>query len=136
LRSLPSQLRELLAADDPSVGRLFPPAYEDDPERQSEYDELVRGDLTAQRLRALDVLEETLDAERLDEEQLTAWLGALNDLRLVLGTKLDMTDDMNPDDISDADEQAPIYALYYYLGWLQEQVVEELAYGLDPKGRE
>ncbi len=136
LAGLPSRLRDLLGSDDPAVGRLFPPAYEDDPARQADYEALVRGDLTAQRLRSLEIMEETLRADRLDEEQLTAWLGAVNDLRLVLGTKLDVEEDMDPDDISDTDEQAPAYALYYYLGWLEEQIVAELAAGLDPNGME
>jgi hypothetical protein len=136
LATLPSRLRELLGGDDPAVGRLFPPAYEDDPARQADYEALVRSDLTAQRLRSLEIMEETLRADRLDEEQLSAWLGALNDLRLVLGTKLDMDEDMDPGDIPDTDEQAPAYALYYYLGWLEEQIVEELSMGLDPAGTE
>ena len=134
LAALPSRLRELLGSDDPAVGRLFPPAYEDDPVRQADYEDLVRGDLTAQRLRSLEIMEETLRSDRLDEEQVGAWLGALNDLRLVLGTKLDVDEDMDPDDISDTDEQAPAYALYYYLGWLEEQIVAELAAGFDPAG--
>ena len=136
LAGLPSRLRELLGSDDPAVGRLFPPAYENDPVRQAEYENLVRGDLTAQRLRSLEIMDETLRSDRLDEEQLSAWLGALNDLRLVLGTKLDVDEDMDPDDISDTDEQAPAYALYYYLGWLEEQIVAELAAGIDTAGTE
>lgn len=136
LATLPSRLRELLGSDDPAVGRLFPPAYEDDPARQADYEALVRDDLTAQRLRSLQIMEETLRANRLDEEQVNAWLGALNDLRLILGTKLDVSEDTDPDDIPDTDEQAPAYALYYYLGWLEEQIVEELATGLDTAGTE
>ncbi|HEX2090247.1 MAG TPA: DUF2017 family protein [Actinomycetota bacterium] len=136
LGALPSRLRELLGSDDPAVGRLFPPAYEDDPARQTDYDNLVRGDLTAQRVRSLEIMEQTLRSDRLDEEQVTAWLGAVNDLRLVLGTKLDVDEHMDPDDIPDTDEQAPAYALYYYLGWLEEQIVAELAAGLDPAGTE
>lgn len=136
LAALPSRLRELLGSDDPTVGRLFPPAYEDDPARQADYDSMVRGDLMSSRLRSLQIVEETLTAERLDEEQVTAWLSALNDLRLVLGTKLDVDEDMDPEAISETDEDAPAYALYYYLGWLQEQIVEELSAGLDPRGTE
>ena len=135
LRSLRGQLEELLGrGDDPAVGRLFPPAYENDPERQSEYESLVRGDLTAQRRKALEVVESTLDADQLDEEQLTAWLSALNDLRLVLGTKLDVSEEMDIETIEDDHPDAQLYAIYYYLGWLEEQVVEELAAGIDPAG--
>jgi hypothetical protein len=136
LRSLPGQLRQLLEANDPSVGRLFPPAYADDPERQEEYERLVKDDLMAQRLRGLEVMEQTLDARTLDEEGLLAWLGALNDLRLVLGTQLGIEVETDGEDVADDDPQAPVVALYHFLGWLESQVIDALAEGLDPDGTE
>jgi hypothetical protein len=136
LRGLPAQLKGLLAGDDPALERLFPPAYRDEPELNEEYDRLVRDDLVSGRLSSVQVMEATIDAGRLDEEQLLAWLGALNDLRLVLGTRLEVTEDLDADDIPDDDPRAPAFALYYYLGWLEEQIVEALASGLDPSGSE
>jgi hypothetical protein len=124
LRSLPGQLRELLASDDPSVFRLFPSAYPDDPEREAEYSQLVRHELVEHHLASLDTLEQTLDETRLTEEQLLAWLGATNDLRLVLGTRLDVSEDMA--EIPDDDPRAPAFAVYGYLTWLQEQLVEAI----------
>ena len=134
LRALPRQLRELLGSGDPSTVRLFPPAYRDDPERQAEFRALMEDDLLTQKREALDVMEATLDAERLDEEQLTAWLGALNDLRLVLGTRLGVTEEAETSDPSAAEDPAQV--LYHFLGWLEEQAVEALAAGLDPRGTE
>jgi len=136
LRTLPRQLRELMSSDDPALERLFPPAYPDEPDLQSEYDGLVRGDLMEQRLGSVEVMERTIEAKRVNEDELVAWLSALNDLRLVLGTKLGVTEEDDPEEISDDDSLAPSYALYYYLGWLEEQVVEALASGLDPGGRD
>jgi hypothetical protein len=133
LRALPRQLRELLSSDDPVLERLFPPAYGDDAEKSREFDHLVRGDLVAQRMGSIEVMEATIDAERVDEEQLLAWLGAVNDLRLVLGTRLEVTEDDVPE-IEETDPHAAPYALYFYLGWLEEQVVAELAAGVDPAG--
>jgi hypothetical protein len=130
LRTLPGQLRDLLATDDPALERLYPPAYVDDTERNDEYQRLMRGDLTARRLTSLDVLETTVDATRLDEEQLAAWLGALNDLRLVLGTRLDVTEELYDREPDPDDPQAPAFALYGYLGWLQETVVQALSTAL------
>ena len=127
LRSLPGQLRDLLDTEDPSLRRLHPPAYEDDPEREREYRRLVRDDLLRQRLQALEVMESTIDAGTLDEDQMTAWLGALNDLRLVLGTRLEVTEEMYEEGIPDEDPRAASFALYQYLGWLEEQVVGALA---------
>lgn len=129
LRALPEQLRELLRSTDPTVKRLFPPAYQDDPERNDEYEQLVRDDLLAGKLKSLEVMEATIDAHRISEDQLLAWLGALNDLRLTLGTRLDVTEELDPEGILDTHPQAHLYALYFYLGWLEEQVVEELASG-------
>jgi hypothetical protein len=132
LRDLPSQLRQVLASGDPSLRRLFPPAYNapEQAELESEYRRLMGEDLMASHERALTLMEETVDAERLDGEQLNAWAAALNELRLVLGTRLDVTEDMYEQEMDPADERAPAFALYTYLGWLQEQVVEALVEGL------
>ena len=125
LRSLPDQLRALLASDDPSIERLFPPAYLDDEEREAEYRRLMRDDILERKREALDVVERTVDRPRLTEDELVAWLGALNDLRLVLGTQLDVSDDPSFD-VPEDDPGAPAFAVYSYLGWLQEHVVAAL----------
>lgn len=134
LRALPDQLRELLDSKDPAVARLFPPAYQDDAEENREYEQLVRADLVAGRMKSIEIMEATIDAARVTRDELLAWLGSLNDLRLTLGTRLGVTEEMYADGVPDSDPQAPLYALYFYLGWLQEQVVEELASEIDPGG--
>ncbi len=133
LRSLPGQLRVLLSSPDDSLRRLFPPAYPGDRELNEEYDRLVREDLVGHRERALRTVEETVDSTRLTEEQLTAWLGAINDLRLVLGTRLDVTEDLYDEGIDEEDPRAPAFALYFYLGWLEEELVGALAGTLDAR---
>jgi hypothetical protein len=129
LRTLPDQLRTLLAEEDPSLVRLFPPAYADDPEADAEYRRLVRNELIDGKLAALSELERTAAADRLDEEQLGAWLGALESLRLALGTQLEVTEDTY-DAFEPDDPHAPELALYGWLSWLQDQVVRALAAGL------
>jgi Domain of unknown function (DUF2017) len=136
LRSLPEQLRQLLEDRDPSTVRLFPPAYPDDADHQAEYEELVRDDLQAGRLTALAVVERTIDARRVTEEELAAWLSALNDLRLVMGTRLEIVVDGDGEDVSEDDPRAPAFGLYYYLGWLVSEIVDALAADLDPEGTE
>ena len=93
---LVGQLREQLLAstDDPVVRRLFPPAYANDPERDAGYQVLTRDELLEQRLAALDVVERTLDGTELDAGEMTAWMGTLNSLRLVLGTRLDVDEEL------------------------------------------
>jgi Domain of unknown function (DUF2017) len=119
------QLRELLVSGGPNAERLFPPAYANDSEREGEYRALVHDDLLERHLASVDVVEETLEAKVLDEEQLTRWMGAVNDIRLVLGTRLDITEDMDAVDPDDPD--APAYAVYDYLTWLLSQIVDALA---------
>jgi hypothetical protein len=132
LADLVEQLRELLlvTTDDASVRRLFPAAYHDDPERDREYQQLVRDELLERRLASLATVEATSTADELDEDQLTAWLTALNDLRLVLGTRLDVSEDQ--DAIAEDDPMAPAMAVYGYLSVLLGDVVDALAEDLPP----
>jgi hypothetical protein len=129
LRSLPDQLRRLLAEapEDPSLERLFPPAY-DDAQDEADYRRLMGDELLEGRRRALRVVEETLDQDRLTREQAEAWLTGLNDLRLVLGTRLDVTEDRLLERLRPDDPNAFELSLYAYLSWLQEQLVEALAH--------
>ena len=127
LRQVAGELRVLLEAetDDPSLRRLYPSAHED-AEREREYRELTRGQLAAGRRRTLDVLEETAGREELRAEEADAWLRALNDARLVLGTRLDVTEDYDWEALDEATPRAQELALYAYLSWLQEQLIEAL----------
>jgi hypothetical protein len=126
LRTLPRQLRALLAEDDPSLVRLFPPAYADDPAADAEFRRLVRDGLMDGKLAALSELERTAAADRLSEDELGAWLGALESLRLALGTQLEVTEETY-DAFDPDDPHAPELALYGWLSWLQEQVVRALS---------
>jgi hypothetical protein len=126
LVGLSGQLRELLVADDsPGLQRLFPTAYPDDQDRETEYQQLVHDELLDKRLAAIDVLESTVHAKQVDEAQLHAWMGAINDLRLVLGTILDVSEDM--DEIDPDDPRAGSFAVYGYLTHVLSQIVHALA---------
>jgi hypothetical protein len=132
LAAVPPMLRSLLAGgdvDDPAMRRLFPNAFMDDEGASAEFDSVVRDDLLEQRLAALDTMERTLQAERLSEEELVAWLGAVNDLRLVLGVRLGVTEESNPEDFADDPESERAYGLYAYLSFLEEDVVRALSSG-------
>ena len=127
LRQVAGELRALLddEPEDPSLRRLYPTAH-DDAEREREYRELTRDQLVTGRRRSLDVLRETADRELLAPEEADAWLRALNDARLVLGTRLDVTEDYDWDALDETTPRAQELALYAYLSWLQEQLVEAL----------
>jgi hypothetical protein len=129
LRGLPDQLRNLIENEDPTsdpaMARLYPPAYEDDPIRNLEFERMAGDELTSQRLSSISAVEGSIDADLLTEEQLLSWLGVLNDLRLVLGTRLEITEATTEDDFA-GDPRASTFALYGYLTWLVDAIVRAL----------
>lgn len=132
LRTLPGELREVLDAerDDPSLRRLFPPAYEQDEEGEDEYRSLMGDELLEGRRAALRLVEETAGRDRLTAAELDGWLRALNDLRLVLGTRLGVTEDTYMTELDPRHPDAYELSVYGYLSWLQEQLVAAAAGGL------
>ena len=129
LEHLFGQLDELLeqAPDDPAMRRLQPPAYLDDPDAEAAYRLLAGDELRTKRREAIDVVRATLDQERLSEDDLWAWMQSINALRLVLGTRLDVSEDgdlgahLEPDD-----PDAPLVAAYELLTVLQFLVIQAL----------
>src|SRR4051794_4452318 len=113
--------------EDPAIDRLFPVAYPDDEERQTEFRLLAHDELLSSHLGALAVLEETADADSLDEDQLMAWMRDLNHVRLVLGTRLDVTEEGDERPRSMRDPRAGAFAVYDYLTYLQGEIIEALA---------
>ena len=136
LAHLAGELRALLASDPdaPTLQRLFPDAYAGDDEAEEDYRRLVHSDLVGGRLAALRVVEETLTRDRLDDEELDAWLRSVNDLRLVLGTRLGVTEEVYELELGSGDPVAPELAVFFYLTWLQERVLEALQAGPAPGG--
>jgi Domain of unknown function (DUF2017) len=131
LRALPAELERLLdEPENPDLRRLFPPAY-DESEAQQEYAQLVGADLLDGRRRALATIRETAGRSRLTPEEAETWLTGLNALRLVLGTRLDVQEGQPPS-VDPTDPYARDAAVYLYLSYLQEQLVEAIASGLDP----
>jgi hypothetical protein len=121
-------------APDPVRARLYPPAFPDDPEAEAAFRDLVRADLEDGRRDRVAVVDETLGATSLDEAQAAAWTGVLNDLRLVLGTRLGVTDETEAHPIDEDDPDAERRIVYAYVGWLLEQFVDALAAGLPDVG--
>ena len=114
--------------EDPILLRLLPDAYEDADEA-SEFRRLTDADLRARKTEAIDrVLGDVSTSERneLDlDEGVGMWVQAINDVRLVLGTRLDVQEDW-PDTLDDLPEDDPRAVLYDFYGWLtslQERLV-------------
>ncbi|MFE2429687.1 DUF2017 domain-containing protein [Streptomyces sp. NPDC059373] len=118
--------------EDPALARLFPDAYEDDTE-SSDFRRFTEKDLrTRKRDDALAVVR-TLDAAaggpvlKLSPEESRQWLGALNDLRLTIGTRLEVSEDDNDlYRLPDSDPRKPMVMAYLWLGGLQETLIETL----------
>jgi hypothetical protein len=137
LRGLPEQLRDVLEGshDDPARARIFPRAYLDPTaeEQEAEWQELAHPELLRERLDALGLITATLERAEpagdwwtiaLTPEEVQAWLGVLNDTRLVLGTRLGVTEDEH--ELEPTDPDAGAYAMYHWLTWLQGDLVEAL----------
>src|SRR3954447_21596023 len=126
LRELLDQLEPMLEEpDDPALRRLFPPAYSE-AESDEQYQSLVRGQLVNGRSKALASMRDTLDDETIDLEQADEWLRAINDLRLVLGTRLDVSEEIDYERIDLNEPRGRDLAIYGDLAWLQEQLVDAL----------
>lgn len=137
LRALPEQLREVFDEneEDPARARLFPRAYLDPTAEteEAEWQAMVGPSLLRERLDALELITVTLGRAQLvgdwwqidlTPDEVQAWLGVLNDTRLVLGTRLGVTEEERV--LDPADPDAGPYALYQWLTWVQGDLVEEL----------
>ncbi|MET9471326.1 MULTISPECIES: DUF2017 domain-containing protein [unclassified Streptomyces] len=129
---------------DPALARLFPEAYGDDDSElraaSAEFRRYTENDLRSRKRDDALAVVRTLDAIPAGEDggilTLTAdecrnWLGALNDLRLTIGTRLDVSDQDEGGEgslyrLPDSDPRKPMVMAYLWLGALQETLVETL----------
>ena len=115
--------------------RLFPPAYRDDPDAQAEFARLMTADLIDGKRRALRSVLDTLERGahkrgawrvRLSADEAQDWLAVLNDARLTLGTRLDVSEQTYDREIDPSSPEAPALQVFRYLGYLEEFLVETL----------
>ncbi|MFB8104613.1 DUF2017 domain-containing protein [Streptomyces sp. YIM 132580] len=140
---------------DPALARLFPDAYggpdeltESDGKSEEELRELsaefrrfTETDLRSRKrddalavVRTLDALTPVGDGGAvltLTADECRSWLGSLNDLRLTIGTRLEVSDEDEGEDgslyrLPDSDPRKPMVMAYLWLGALQETLVETL----------
>ena len=130
LVDLCQQSRALLEAEDPSsdpaVARLFPPAYEDDPLRNLEFETNLGGAPRNGKLEAIDTVERTANAASLTEDELLAWVGVVNDLRLVLGTRIEITEEATEEGFAPDDPRLETFRVYQFLGYLLQEMLEAM----------
>ena len=118
--------------DDEVLFRLLPNAYSDD-ESAAEFRRYTESTLRdKKRAHAMAMRSNLINSGELpidlDHEGAMAWLGGMNDIRLALGVRLKIEDNvqehlelLKPDDPLRA-----VYAVYTWLGWLQESLIQAL----------
>lgn len=137
LASLAEQLVAVLSDEaDPAMERLLPHAYPDDPEASAEFRRFTIEGLTERKLQGAQALMDAVIAHpdttgpdgaraiRLSAQDTERWLRTLTDLRLTIAARLGITDD---NEVGRTDEAAePMQEVYYWLGALQESLVNAL----------
>jgi len=123
-------MRLLLEADIPRsdqvMQRLFPDAY-DTAEEANAYRELVDDDLRSAKLAALNDVSESLGPTiTLTLDQASGWLTLLTDMRLAIGTRLDVTEETMATEVESDDPDAPAYSVLHWLGWMQEMMLRAM----------
>lgn len=119
--------------DDPVLSRLLPDAYRDDPAAAGEFRRYTDADLRAGKRANAQAVLASLPSDggklTLDRDQADAWLGSLNDLRLALGTSLEVTEETDLEDFDEDDPRFQALHVYAWLGYLQESLLS----CLDPR---
>lgn len=112
--------------DDPAVARLLPEARREADADAAEYRRLTEGDLRRGKLRDSDALLDSLPHEggrlMLDREMADAWLRALNDVRLAMGTRLGVEEETTMPSVPTTPEEHAL-AVYFWLGAVQESLL-------------
>lgn len=133
--------------EDAVLARLFPDAYgdpglvpdEDVRAASAEFRRYTENDLRSRKRRDARALIHSLDTLlpasqhrvplRLKPDECLPWLGALNDLRLALGTRLEISaegDDEKLFQLPDTDPRKQIVVVFLWLGGLQETLIDSL----------
>jgi hypothetical protein len=126
---------EIEQPEDPVLRRLLPNAYAD-AESSAEFRKYTESSLRSVKQTHLLYLREQL-VFPVDHElpkadiavtDPTQWLIAINDLRLALAVRLDIKQDSYEiyELMKDNDSQKPLFAVYFWLGGLQESLINHL----------
>ncbi|CAN5662593.1 DUF2017 domain-containing protein [soil metagenome] len=137
LRTLLGEMQALLGATelgateprDEVIRRLFPRAYQS-PEEENAYRELVGDALRQEKEANLKIVAEGLRraGERdviISPREVGAWLAVLTDMRLAIGTRLEVTEESMAEAEPHGPE-APAYRVLHWLGWLQESILRQM----------
>lgn len=123
IRKVSEELREVLLVNEPELTRrLYPTAYPDDEQMNADYQEMVHDQLLMQRLDGIDELQATIDDDVITLDTADAWMSTINQVRLVLGTRLDIGEDEM--DIDEDDPNAQSLVIYQVLSYVLEHLTD------------
>jgi hypothetical protein len=91
-----------------------------------EYERTSGGALLAAKLEQLETFERCIGQKALTEDDVLACMRAANDMRLVLGTRIDVREESRPADFAGDPETESTFELYAYLSWLVESMIDAL----------
>ncbi|REE98635.1 DUF2017 domain-containing protein [Thermomonospora umbrina] len=106
--------------DDPVLARLFPDGYREDDGAAREFRRYTEVGLRDGKREAAETVLDSLRPGRdvvLDADAAQAWLRAVNDLRLALGTQLDITEEWY-EEAAEMDPDDPRFARFVAYDWL------------------
>ena len=113
-------------SDDPAVARLLPDAY-DDPDDAREFRRFTENDLRQSKMQhAMTVVEEIeRSGEKVAVTSTDSWLGLLNDARIAIGTRIQISEDNHEElaGLPDDDPRSGLFHVYDWLTFLQESLV-------------
>jgi hypothetical protein len=118
--------------DDPVLARLLPDAYQDDPEAAGEFRKYTESSLREAKKYFAQTLLDTLPPSggrvRLTGDQARDWMRALNDVRLMFGVRLEVTEDFEEQlaALAPDDPKVAAFEVYGWLGAVQESLVRAL----------
>jgi hypothetical protein len=118
--------------DDPVLARLLPDAYQEDPEAAGEFRKYTESSLREAKKYFAQTLLDTLPPSggrvRLTGDQARDWMRALNDVRLMFGVRLEVTEDFEEQlaALSPDDPKVAAFEVYGWLGAVQESLVRAL----------
>jgi hypothetical protein len=118
---------------DPVLARLLPDAYQDDAEAAGEFRKYTESSLREAKKYFAQTLLDTIPPKggrvKLTADQARDWLRALNDVRLMFGVRLEVTEDFE-EQLAALDQKDPRLAAFEVYGWLgavQESLVRAIA---------
>jgi Domain of unknown function (DUF2017) len=119
--------------EDPVLARLLPDAYADDPRAAAEFRKYTESSLREAKKYFGQTLLDTLPPKggrvRLTGDQARDWLRTLNDVRLMFGVRLEVTEDFEEQlaALAPGDPKVAAFEVYGWLGAVQESLVRALA---------